>query len=380
MKRSRSQRYIVDFDKYILLFYGLLCLVGLVVMLDISSVQSSMTYFFRHLVFMIISVTAAIVVLYAFNLEKLRYLAPYLAYLTIILLVFVLVKGNTVKGATRSINLGLISFQPSFMARVVLVFYFAYMLDKKHDLLLTATNPWQFMQNFPALVTITAATFGLIIMERHLSTLIIGGATLFGMLAYAGARKRLLMMVIIISLAGGVLVLTKGADYRKARLTTYKKYSLFIKNRDNTKSDASDYQVKESLTALTSGRIFGTGIARGRAKHYYLPEARTDYIFTIIGEETGFLGALVVFSLHCLLFFRCLKMSNSKDNQYLRFLGVGLAMNTFCNVLVNTGVAMSILPPTGNTLPFISYGGSALLIDSISVGALLNISAVRRTV
>ena len=213
MKRSRSQRYIVDFDKYILLYYGLLCLVGLVVMLDISSVQSSMTYFFRHLVFMIISVTAAIVVLYAFNLEKLRFLAPYLAYLTIILLIFVLLKGNTVKGATRSINLGLISFQPSFMARAVLVFYFAYMLDKKHDLLLTSTNPLQFMQNFPALVTITGATFGLIIMERHLSTLIIGGATLLGMLAYAGARKRLLIMVLIIGIAGGVLVLAKGADW-----------------------------------------------------------------------------------------------------------------------------------------------------------------------
>ncbi len=379
MKRNRSQRYVVGFDKVILLCYGLLCLVGLILMLDISSVQSSMTYFFRHLVFLIISGVAAIVVLYAFNLEKLRVLAPYLAYITILLLAFVLIKGNTVKGATRQISLGFINFQPSFLARVVLVFYFAHVLDKKHQELLSS-SPVQFLSNFPALVTITGVIFLLIILERHLSTLIIGGMTLFGMLIYAGARKRLLLTIAAIGLLGGIIILTQGADYRKSRITTYKKYSLFFKNRDASKADASDYQVKESLTALTSGGLFGTGIARGRAKHYYLPEARTDYIFTIIGEEAGFLGAIVVFGLHCLLFFRCIRMSHRQQNQYLRFLGVGLAMNIFCNVLVNTGVAMSILPPTGNTLPFISYGGSALLIDSLSVGALLNISAERRTV
>lgn len=379
MKRNRSQRYVVNFDKVILLCYGLLCLIGLILMLDISSVQSSMTYFFRHLVFLIISGVAAIVVLYAFNLEKLRVFAPYLAYFTILLLVFVLIKGNTIKGATRQISLGFINFQPSFLARVVLVFYFAHTLDKKHSELLSS-SPVQFLSNFPALVTITGITFLLIIMERHLSTLIIGGMTLFGMLIYAGARKRLLLTIAILGLLGGVIILTQGADYRKSRITTYKKYSLFFKNRDTGKADTSDYQVKESLTALTSGGLFGTGIARGRAKHYYLPEARTDYIFTIIGEEAGFLGAFVVFGLHCLLFFRCIRMSNRHQNQYLRFLGVGLAMNIFCNVLVNTGVAMSILPPTGNTLPFISYGGSALLIDSLSIGALLNISAERRIV
>ena len=146
------------------------------------------------------------------------------------------------------------------------------------------------------------------------------------------------------------------------------------------KSDDSDYQVKESLTALSSGGVIGTGIARGRAKHYYLPEARTDYVYTIIAEEFGFLGAIFVFGLHCFLFFRAFKMAHYQESRFMQFLGVGMAMNIFCNVLVNTGVSMSILPPTGNTLPFISYGGSALLIDSASLGVILNISAKRRIV
>ncbi len=379
MKRNKTQRYIVSFDKGILLAYGLLCLVGLIVMLDISSVQSSMVYFYRQLLFLIVSAIGALVILYSFNLEKLRGLAPYLVYLTIVLLIIVLIKGNTVKGATRQISLGFINFQPSFLARVVLVFYFAHVLDRKHEQLLQST-PTNFFANFPALVVLTGFVFLLIILERHLSTLIIGGMTLYGMFIYAGAKKRLLLIIALIGLLGGILVLTHGADYRKSRISTYKKYSLFLKPKGEVKADDSDYQVKESLTALTSGGLFGTGMSRGRAKHYYLPEARTDYIFTIIGEEWGFLGAIVVFGLHCYLFFRALRMANTRESRYLRFLGVGLALNIFCNVLVNTGVAMSILPPTGNTLPFISYGGSALLIDSASLGAILNISAERRVV
>lgn len=380
MKRTKVQRYIVSFDKVILLCYGLLCLIGLIVMLDISSVQSSMVYFYRQLAFLFISAAAVVIIMRVFDLEKLRVLAPYMVYVTILLLVFVLVKGSTIKGATRTISLGPINFQPSFLARVVLVFFFAHILDKRHPELLESTTPLKFFNNFPSLILLTGITFLLIILERHLSTIVIGGATLFGMLIYAGARKRLLILIAAVGLIGGILVLSHGADYRKARLTTYKKYSLFYTQRDSAKADDGDYQVKESLTALTSGGLIGTGIARGRAKHYYLPEARTDYIFTIIGEEAGFLGAMVVFGLHCLLFYRAFRVSNSQESRYLKFLGVGLAMNIFCNVLVNTGVAMSILPPTGNTLPFISYGGSALLIDSASLGVLLNISAERRYV
>ncbi len=379
MKRNRAQRYIVSFDKVILLTYVMLCLIGLIVMLDISSVQSSMMYFYRQGIFFLISFAVAVGILYAVDLEKIRFLAPYMVYLTLVLLVIVLVKGNTIKGATRQISLGFISFQPSFLARAVLVFFFAHFLEKRHKELLEAT-PQKFLADFLPLIILTGATFGLIILERHLSTLIIGGATLYGMLIYAGAKKRLLLLIALLGVIGGVVILTHGADFRKARLSTYKKYSLFLKGNQDVKSDDSDYQVKESLTALSSGGVIGTGIARGRAKHYYLPEARTDYVYTIIAEEFGFLGAIFVFGLHCFLFFRAFKMAHYQESRFMQFLGVGMAMNIFCNVLVNTGVSMSILPPTGNTLPFISYGGSALLIDSASLGVILNISAKRRIV
>lgn len=336
-----------------------------------------MTYFYRHLLFLLVSGLSAVLILYFFNFEKLRFANTWLVYIAITMLLLVLVMGTTVKGGTRQISLGFISFQPSFFARIALVFLFANVLDKKNDMLLQAT-PKTFFSYFPELIILTGIVFGLIIAERHLSTLIIGGMTLFGMLAYAGIKKRILLLILAIGLLGGIAILKFGAEFRMERIHTYKRYSLFFKERDLSQSGDGDYQVRESLTALTSGGLIGTGIARGRAKHYYLPEARTDYIYTIIGEEAGFLGAIVVFGLHCLLFFRALKVCNANDNRYLRFLGVGIAMNVFCNVLVNTGVAMSILPPTGNTLPFISYGGTALLMDSASVGIILNISAQRR--
>ncbi|HRY84775.1 MAG TPA: FtsW/RodA/SpoVE family cell cycle protein, partial [Candidatus Cloacimonadota bacterium] len=333
----------------------------------------------KHLAFLLISILSAIFVLYFPNLDKLKPLNPYLVYLAIIFLGLVLMMGTTVKGGTRQLGIGFISFQPSFFARLALVFFFASYLDKKHEELLKA-DVKSFLSDFAPIIMLTAVIFILIILEKHLSTLIISGLTLLGVLTYAGLRYRLIGLILLVGLLGGIIILTQGDDYRSKRLEIYKKYSLFLRSDKDIKIEADDYQVKESLTALSSGGLLGTGIARGRAKHYYLPEARTDYIYTVIGEEFGFLGAFVVFALHCLLFFRAFRVANRQENRYLQFLCAGVAMNIFFNTLVNVGVSISILPPTGNTLPFVSYGGSALLFDSIGVGVILNISAKRRYV
>ncbi len=377
MKKSRNTEYIVSFDHVVLVCYLLLCLIGVVMILDIASMQSSLVNFYSHILYLAISLLSVILVLYFFNLEKLRPLNPYLIYLSILLLILVLIKGPDVKGATRWLKIGPFRFQPSFLARMALIFYFAGFLDKKCDSIRIA-NVKKFCAEFAPLIVYAVFIFVLIIMEKHLSTLLIGGATLLGMLFYAGMRKRLVLLVIFIGILGGSLILIKGDDFRADRLKTYQVYNLFMPNRPEPTKSAEEYQVHESLTALTSGYIFGTGMGRGRAKHYYLPEARTDYIFTVVGEEFGFLGAIFVLGLHALLFFRAMKIAEEQENRYYKFLCAGLALNIFLNALVNTGVSMSIIPATGNTLPFISSGGTALLVDSISIGVILNISAKRR--
>lgn len=379
MKKSRAQNYIISFDKVVLGAYLALCLIGLFTMLDIASVQGSMMYFYKHLLFLVVSVFTAMLILWIPNIEKLKRLNPALFWIAIGLLIFVLAKGNTVKGATRQIELGPVSFQPSFYARLALVFLFAYFIEKKHDILVRS-DAKELLQEFWPLMAMTGGVFILIIMEKHLSTLIISGMTLLGVVTYAGLKKRIVLLIILAGALGGVLILTHGAEYRSKRIQIYKKYSLFIKSDNAQVAPEDEYQVKESLTALSRGGILGTGTARGRAKHYYLPEARTDYIFTIIGEEFGYLGALFVFLLHCLLFFRSFRIAERQESFYLKLLCSGVAMNIFFNALVNIGVSSSILPPTGNTLPFVSYGGSALLMDSAGVGVILNISAKRRVV
>lgn len=377
MKRNRSQTYIISYDRVLVASYLLLCLAGLLIMLDLTSIQDAMGFFYRHALFLLFSLIAAILILYFFNLEKLRSLNGALIAISIGLLIAVLIVGRTVKGGTRSIHLGLFSIQPSFLARVALVFYYSHHLALKHAELLKARGK-ELWQHFYPLITATGLIYILIVLERHLSTLVISGATLLALLTYAGIRKRYVMAVSALGIVVVIGIIMFGAGFRSSRIETFKTYFLLTRIAPGDSSMADDYQVKESITALTRGGWFGTGMSRGRAKHFYLPESRTDYIFTIIGEEFGFLGAFIVFALHCLLFFRALMIAQAQQNLYLRFLCVGLAMNIFFNALVNTGVAMSILPATGTTLPFISYGGTALLVDSASVGVILNISAKRR--
>lgn len=375
--RNRNQNYIVSFDRIALICYLTLCVCGFLLMANLAFHQKEPGYFYRHAVFMAISIASCMIILIFFNLEKLKFLNIYLVVTAIILLGLVLVIGVTVKGGTRSLRLGPFSFQPSFFARVALILYLASLLAKNQKMLQTANVKELFLSFYPFFI-MALMVYGLIILERHLSTLVISGMTVLTVFIFAGLRMR---YVLFTSLIGVVIVfgiISFGAKFRSSRIETYRHYFLLTRSEDNSNALNDDYQVKESITALIRGGWTGTGIHKGMAKHSYLPESRTDYIYTIVGEEFGFFGALFIFALHCLLFFRALKIANEEESPYLKYLCAGLALNIFFNVLVNTGVAISILPATGTTLPFISYGGTALLIDSASVGVILNISARRR--
>ena len=379
MKKTNNRFYITSYDKVILFAYLGLTLIGLLIMLDISSVRNSMVYFYRQMAYIGVSLVVMLFILYYCNLTKLKALNSVLIGLSITLLVIVLLKGESVKGATRSINFGIVNFQPSFLARVALIFYFAQVISNKRKEL-EESGFGDFIKNFLPLLVITGIIYGLILKGQHFSSLVISGASLVCILFLGGLRYKLVLVALIICLVAGFAVIKMGAKFRSERLDIYRKYCLFFQGPAPSIPPSKEYQVKESLTALSSGKIFGTGPDRGRSKHYYLPEARTDYVFTVIGEEFGFLGAILVFGLHCLLFYRIMLMAFKQNDFYLQLLAMGLSLNIFLNVLVNVGVSMSILPSTGNTLPFISYSGTAMLIDSATIGVVLNISAKRKII
>jgi cell division protein FtsW len=295
--------------------------------------------------------------------------------LIIILLVVVLITGAENKGGVRRI----FGTQPSLFARVLIILYFAHILDKKkHEL--DDTKPKGFLKNFATLIVMSILVFSLIFLGRHLSILIILGITLFSMLWLANIKFSTMMVILSIIPILLVSILLFGRDYRKERMSIYPKYSLFHKAVGIEKEyfGNKDYQIRESLISLAGGKFFGTGSTRGTGKHYFLPEARTDYIFSIIGEEFGFVASLLILGLYVFLFIRVILLGNRMNSLYLKLLTYGLGMNIFYNAMVNIGVAMSALPSTGVTLPFISYGGTSLLVNSFSVGLLLNVSSIRK--
>ena len=366
------------FDYYIIAMFGALSFIGLLMLFDITTSSSSMVFVQKQLFWLIFSIIAIILGI-SIDLKKIKPYIPIIVLGVIVLLLLVLFFGNFVNGARRSLSLGPINIQPSLLARIALIFYFARFLDKNRNYIYKS-KPRVFFTKFSPLILLTVITYILILMEKHLSTLIISSITLLTLLWVANIKKRTIFLIVLVGFVGVFSILAFGPDYRNKRMEIYQKYSLFhrLLGMADYQIETDELQVRESLSALSSGGFTGKGSMGGMAKYNFLPEAKTDYIFSIIGEQYGFLGSLIIFSLYIFLFYRTIFISEKNRNFYLQLAGIGLSLNIFVNVLVNIGVAMSALPSTGVTLPFISYGGTSFVINSFSIGLLMNISARSR--
>jgi len=380
----KQKNRLISYDYYILAAFAVLVMIGMYFQLDISSIRSNMGFFYRQSFWLVLSI-AFLVLAYKIDLDKVRKLIPLLLFLTVVSLVLVLIFGKEVKGAKRFLAITIpfirmtVNFQPSLMARIVLIFYFAHFLDK-NEKFIPLSKLTYFFKKFNALIVVPGIILILILFERHFSPLVISVTTLLSLLFLAKIRMSTILTFSAIFILIGMGIVILGPKYRAKRMMIYKEYSLFMKS-DGTESSLSGddgYQIKQSLISLESGGLFGTGVEKGTGRHYFLPEAKTDYVFSIIGEEWGFIGALIVLSLFVFLFVRTMISSYHQDSLFLMLSGMGLGMNIFYNAMVNIGVAISALPSTGVTLPFISYGGTSLLINSITIGLILNISSRRR--
>ena len=376
----KTKTYIAQYDIYILFTYFVLIALGIFMQLNISSVRTSMYFFYRQFIWLCLSFGSLYFAFKIIDLDKFRKLIFPFLLIIIVMLISVLIFGDTVKGAVRSIRIWKINIQPSLLARIILIFYFAHILDRRKRFT-NDTRLYGFWKHFKQLVVMTIIIYLLILFEKHFSPLVISGITLLSLLFIAKIRLSTIGIILAACLIIALLVIQLGPSYRSERMKIYSKYSLFhkIMNKESEYTGTQDYQVRESLLSLSGGRLTGTSSKRGTGKHYFLPEAKTDYIFSIIGEEFGFLGALVVIGLFIFLFSRVIINALQQDDTFLKLAGIGLGMNIFFNAMVNIGVSMAILPSTGVTLPFISYGGTSLLVNSFSVGLLLNISAKKQT-
>ncbi len=291
-----------------------------------------------------------------------RYLAYPLLALALMLLVGVLIPGVGVEagGARRWISICGLQFQPAETARFTMVIYLAYSLSKKQERLRVFS-----IGILPHLAVLGVFAF-LISRQPDFGSMVILGAVTWIMLFVGGVRLIHLLSPLV-ALAPAAYFFMVSAQYRLDRLLSFL-------NPWKYQSDEG-YQVIHSLMAFGSGGIFGTGIGKGYQKLFYLPEPHTDFVFSVIGEELGLVGVLVILVLYAVILWRGILIARRVRDSFGQLLAVGLTTAIGLQVAVNMSVALGLLPTKGLTLPFMSYGGTSLLVNMASVGILLNLSA-----
>ncbi len=278
---------------------------------------------------------------------------------TVGLLIAVLMVGERRGGATRWLEVSGFSFQPSELAKLSVVFVLAFLLERKHKLLARFSH-------FVVPVVATVGVFGvLIIRQPDLGTLIIIGAAAMAVVMTSDVPFRFVALVAL----AAVLVTTFLAfdmDYRTARIEG------FLDPYADAKGNG--YQLIQGYYALGNGGIFGVGLGASRARWFYLPNAHTDFIFAIIGEETGLVGGLTIIGLFVVLAVAGWVVASRAPDRFGRMLAVGITVWISFQALVNMGGVLGVVPITGIALPFVSFGSTALVVAMASVGILVNIS------
>lgn len=284
--------------------------------------------------------------------------ATWLAYTgALLLLIGVLIFGQTIRGTTGWFTIGGLSFQPAEFAKVAYILFLANWMDMYHR----RFDTWQFVVSSGLFML---AFVGLIMMQPDLGSAAIIGGIWFIMLLVARTKKRYIALI----LGSGLVAVLIGwfflfAPYQKERLLNF-----IHPERDPL---GTGYNVTQSIIAIGSGKLWGRGLGFGsQSQLHFLPEAQTDFIFSVIGEELGFIGVVVVLALYFMILWRLVHIASKANDDFTAYLVIGVALLFFIQVLVNMGAAVGVLPVTGVTLPFLSYGGSSLLMNLLLIGVV----------
>ena len=278
-----------------------------------------------------------------------------------VLLILVLVPpfAQPINGTRRWFRLGPVSFQPAELAKLALVIYLAAYLARRQDGLAS------FSRGLLPPLGIAGGLAVLVLAQPDLGSCLTLIMVTFGLLFLAGARTQHLGLLVALALPVLVFVV-RLAPYRLRRITT------FVDPWADPRGGG--FQIIQSWLALGGGGLFGRGIGESRQKLFYLPESHTDFIFAVMGEELGFAGAVVLLALFVVLIWRGLRVGVRAPDAFGAYLALGITVLIATQTFVNLGVVTGSLPTKGLPLPFISFGGSALLMTMFSAGVLLNIS------
>ena len=350
----------------ILIITIILMCIGLVMVYSASSVYAQekfndgMFFLKRHILFLFIGGILCLFLL-CIDYKRLKNLSKPLLVFCILLLILVLVPGigRSVGGAQRWFRVGDFSFQPSWMANVVLFIYIADFIRRKQLLM------EDFIKGFLPVMFVSGLVCGFILLQPDLGTALAIFIVAALMLYIGGTPISYLAITLLASLPL-LYIMIFSVPYRRLRIVAFL----------NPWSDpgGSGFQIIQSQIALGSGGLFGQGLGASRQKLFFLPAAHTDFIFSIIGEELGFFGVACVILLFIFLLLYVLKAIKNCPEPFGYYLSLGLTISLLLRAFINIAVVCGILPTKGLPLPFISYGGSSLIFDMVSIALVLNIA------
>jgi cell division protein FtsW len=344
----------------ILVGIGVLMIYSSTALMSMRKYGSGAHYLWNHLFTVAVGI-ATMGVLLKFDYLKLRPVVYVLMGISLVSLVLVFVPGIGISanGARRWLRLWPTTFQPSELVKIVMVIFLADYMDKNI----------QRMKEFRYGIVVPVAvmvTFQVIIMlQPDFGAVMSLGILTIGLLILGGARLVHVVALLLVSMPA-VFVLVMSSSYRMKRIMCF---------TDPWKEPfGCGFQLVQSFIAFGSGRFFGVGLGGSKQKLYFLPEVHTDFIFSIIGEELGLLGALAVLGVFLWFLIKGIRVSMRLTDPFSYFLTIGLTMMVGGQAIINFAVSTGLMPTKGLPLPFVSYGGSALLINMAAAGILINIS------
>ncbi len=349
-------------DIFLLSVVLFLVFIGVVMVFSASAIVShekfdtSYLFLIKQLIWTVMGVFLMLVLAKVDYNKLQKFSRPLMVFSFSLLVLVLLIESGEIK---RWLKFGMMSFQPSEMAKFCLILYVADALDRKGSKL------QDFKKGLLPILIVTAMFLILIYAEPDLGTAVVLGLVILAILFMGGARLSHLLSLVLLSLPLLYFAIFHVA-YRRERILT------FI----NPWADAQriGYQIVQALLALGSGGFFGKGLGASRAKLFFLPEPYTDFIFSIIGEELGFLGASLIIFLFVIIVWRGLRIATRAPNQFGNLLAAGITFLITFQAVLNISIVTACLPTKGITLPFLSYGGSSLVFSLMGVGILLNIS------
>ena len=360
-------------DVWFFIYAFLLLCFGIVMCYSAGVVEATVMYdnptyyLVRNLMFSSVAIAITVPCVIFLRPWHWRYFAVGVYLAAIFLLLIVLVAGSTGGGAQRWIKLGPVTIQPSEVAKVGVVMMLALYMSK-YEKKITSLHRYggSFKNGFLIPMIIIGFICGLVALERHISGLMIIGIIGVAVMFLGGTRIKWLaafFAVMAVAFVGLVLV----SSYAQSRIYTW----LFI---DKVDPLGSAWQTLQGLNAIGSGGFFGTGLGSSRQKYGYVPEPQNDFVFTIICEELGFIGAFLLVALFVLFVWRGIKIGQNAPDKFCALTVWGLTFKVALQAMMNIAVVTNSMPNTGVSLPFISAGGTALMIQIFEVGIILSIS------